>query len=166
MVNAMIKVDTHITRNIGRLHEAKPYKAPVSSDQLSKPERDAVAYFFARLKMISPQQFDSLMPDEKTEAMIKREFAAYIKGFTREQIDIGMDGFHRQRQLNNAEYRYLDIDKVIGLIRFGGRNPKEAVGAASHKILKPALRLTSDAEEKKRREAGKKALSQLMKGLA
>ena len=83
---------------------------------MNESQRDSVAYFFLRLKATDPQQYDVLLPDEKTEAVIKREYAAHIMNFSREQIDKGIHDWHYQRQQQNPDYRFLNIDQVVGLV--------------------------------------------------
>ena len=92
---------------------------PIGSVDMTAQEVDSVAYFFVRLKSISPQQYDLLMPDDKTESIVKREHAAYVKDLTRAQIDKGMAVYHKKKQAGDKKYTFLDLDIVIGLIVHG-----------------------------------------------
>lgn len=89
---------------------------PVSSEMLSKEQRDAVGHFFVRLKAIDPGEYDRLMPDPKTEVFVKREYASSIVGLTRRQMDDGFAAYHQMRREGDPDYRFLNIDRVLGLM--------------------------------------------------
>ena len=105
---------------------------PVSSSDLTKEQRDSVGYFFYRLKAIDPLEFDRMMPDEKTEAIVKREYASSLIGIKKPQMDNGFAYLHDKRMSNDPDYRFLNIDKIIGLMHEGASN-------AAQKIFTPSL---------------------------
>lgn len=125
-------------------------RAPLSSADLSKEQLGAVVYFFARLRTTDPVQFDTIMPDEKTEALVKREHSRYLKDFTKDQIDRGFDELHRLRQAGDKDYKWLNIDKVIGLIA----NPNtDGKPAGIYKLFAP-LALPDKTAQEKAKKAG------------
>lgn len=120
-------------------------RAPLSSSDLTKEQLGAVVYFFARLRTTDPVQFDTIMPDEKTESLVKREHSRYIKDFTKAQIDRGFDELHRLRQSGEKDFKWLNIDKVIGLIS----NPNaDGNPAGIHKVFAPLALPDKTAQEK------------------
>jgi|GEM_PF-2488232 len=130
-------------------------KAPMGADQLTDNQRKAVAYTFARLKMITPQQYDLLMPDDKTEGLVKKEFTPHLMNFHKDQIDIGLDAFHRLRQQGDSDYRFLDIDKIVGLIITGGKAPSEVSRAGMYTEFKDRdepKQLTDEKQVHRRRK--------------
>lgn len=134
---------------------------PTASADLTKDQRHAVGYFFVRLKSVDPVQYDVLMPDEKTEAVIKREFAHYISKYTPAQIDLGMARLHKLRQDNDKDYRFLNIDKTIGLIKNDDKAGAPAAG--TYKILHRSQLLPEPEEHKaKRKEQGIKHTKRLL----
>lgn len=133
-------------------------KAPMGSDQLTKEQREAVGYFFVRLKAIDPTQYDTLMPDLKTETLLKREYAPYLKDYTKQQIDRGLEMLHRKRQEGDPDYRWLNIDSVIRLIE--GKVCGEQAPAGIYRYFEP-LGLPDKAAEEKARKAGASELQKL-----
>ena len=105
---------------------------PVGAEQLTKEQRDAVAYFFVRLKAIDPLEYDRMMPDETTERMIKREYASSIMCLTKDRMDSGFATLHKKRMDNEPEYRFINIDKILGLMH-------EDRHGAAHKYFTPGL---------------------------
>ena len=81
----------------------KQYIKPMSAAELTKEQVDTVAYFFAKLKIADPIQYDRLIPDEATAKITKREYAPYLIRYNREQIDIGIAGLHRELIANNSD---------------------------------------------------------------
>ena len=156
----------YLDNTVQTIQSGKQARKPISSDMLTKEQREVVGYFFTRLRMLNAKQYDHIMHDEKTEKMVRREYASYLIEFSRDQIDIGFDGVHQLRQGGNRDYQWLDIDRIIGVIRCGGKDPRQAVGAEAHKILPKRLGLESDEKKARRLLAGKKAMAQLMKELA
>lgn len=140
---------------------AKGAKVPVSSSELTPEQRKAVGYFFARLKMISSQQYDLLMPDSKTESLIKREYAPHLIAFTKNQIDIGLEAFHSLRQRGDPDYKFLDLDKIIGLIGCNGHKPGEQPPAGIYKPFPKSHRIESETLKSKRKRAGESCLAGL-----
>lgn len=133
-------------------------KRPVSSDQLTREQRDAVGYFFARLRLFNSTQYDALMPDEKTEALTKREYAQHLIGFSRERIDKGLNAYHEARQSGTKGFEFLDIDRAIGMVKHGG-NP-EGNPARIHKPFEP-LALPDKTAQERAKKAGEKELGRL-----
>ena len=105
---------------------------PVGSDSLDKDQARLVGYFFFRLKACDPIEYDRMMPDPKTEAIIKREYAGYIAGLTRDKIDRGFAHWHERRQAGDSDYRFVNIDRLLGLIN------EASQGVAAHKYFLPS----------------------------
>lgn len=145
-------------KNIAQIlntREVDNVKRPMGADQLTLPEREAVGYFFVRLKMLDPMQFDNLMPDDKTERLIKREYAPYLRHLTRDKIDAGFAVIHDLRQQGDPEHKFLNIDKIIGVIcdRTTGR-------AGIYKVFEP-LGLPDKTAEERARKAARPHLDEL-----
>ncbi|WP_444893614.1 hypothetical protein ACJJIE_03775 [Microbulbifer sp. TRSA001] len=133
-------------------------KRPMGSDELSREQRDSVAYFFLRLSLLNREQYDRQFPDEKTEALAKREYAAHLKDFTREQIDAGMAAYHENRQAGVEGFQFLDADRAIGLIRNGGVG--EGNPARIHKLFEP-LALPDKNAQDRARKSGESELAKM-----
>lgn len=133
-------------------------KRPMGSDQLNQEQRDAVGYFFARLKLFNSAQYDALMPDETTERLTKREYAAHLIGFTRDQIDKGLAAYHDARQSGIKGFEFLDIDRAIGMVKHGGN--AEGNPARIHKPFEP-LALPDKTAQEKARKAGASELEKM-----
>lgn len=136
--------------------ERQPRKAP----QLTDVERDSVAYFFFRLKLIDPRFYDEIMPDEKTEQLVKREHANMIRGFSREKIDFGMGELKKLAGSNHPDYRRLTVSKVIMLISNGGS--PDCAPAGIYKISPPPA-LPDLATQAKAKAAGERVMPGIMK---
>jgi hypothetical protein len=117
---------------------------PISSDQLTKEQRDAVGYFFFRLKAIDPGEFDRHMPDRKTESIIKREYAGSLMGMTKEQMDNGFAALHDLRREGHEDFKFLNIDRVIGLMYESGKTNQ------AHKVFTPRLPESKEAKEERK----------------
>lgn len=137
---------------------------------LTAQEKDSIAFFFLRLKLVYPQQYDAAMPDEKSEAFAKREYGKHLAAFSREQISVGFDRLHKLRQgASWQDWRFMDIDRVISLIRDGESGDAadwehDRIKAADRE--RRAERLLPDLGKQERaREAGKKALAEIMSRL-
>ncbi len=116
---------------------------PVSSADLTKDQRDAVAYFFYRLKAVDPLEFDRMMPDEKTASVVKREYAGSLIGIKKQQMDAGFAHLHERRMENDREFRFLNIDKIIGLMH-------ENRSRQEHRILTPSLPEPPEVKEQRK----------------
>lgn len=134
---------------------------------LTPQEKDSIAFFFMRLKLVYPQQYDAAMPDEKSETFAKREYGKHLAAFSREQISVGFDRLHKLRQgASWQDWRFMDIDRVISLIRDGESGDASdwehaRIKAADRERL--AERLLPDLGKQERaRAAGKKALAEMM----
>ena len=149
---------SEISEYIKKVKVNQKSRAPVSSDQLTENQRQAVGYFFARLRSVDPVQYDAMMPDEKTEAITKREYAQHIMNFTKDQIDNGIDGLHTHRQQNDPDYKFLNIDKAIGLVANNGH--KYASRAGIYKEFPKALPEPPEYKTR-RRKAGEAELEKL-----
>lgn len=114
-----------------------PARAPLTQEQA-----DTVGYFFARVRVIYGNQYLVNFPDESTEKFAKREYARQVCDIPRERMDAGFTALHQQRQQSPGEWQYLDLDKIIGLIKTGGEHwshrvmrEKDAEWAESQKRL-------------------------------
>ncbi len=87
---------------------------------LTPQERDVIGYFFFRLRLINPMFYEQIAPDETTERLVKREHAAMLRKFTREQIAQGLDGYKRLVADEHPEYRFASLAKIIGVVERGG----------------------------------------------
>lgn len=104
---------------------------------LTEVERDSIAYFFFRLKLIDPKFYDEIMPDKATEQLIKREHSNMIRGFSRKKIDFGMGELKKVIGSNHPDYRRLTVSKVAMFIANGGSPDPPAAGM--YKIGPPAI---------------------------
>lgn len=125
---------------------------------LADNERNAVAYFFMKLRIADPRFYDQAMPDEKTEKFTKREFSEFIRGFTKEKIDRGFLELNKLLAAGNPDYKFLTIQKVIGLIENGGAS--EGVQAGAYRLFAP-LALPDKTAQEKARQAGAQELGSL-----
>lgn len=121
----------------------------LTSADMTKPQSDAVVYFFQMLKALDPDRFASLYPDEKTEKVVMRTNARYIMDFTKEAID---KGFHEIRLARQAadmpkDLRFWKIDQIIGWVKSGGMVSGGQAG--SYKIFKPGLPVTEEVKAKR-----------------
>lgn len=92
----------------------------VAPAPLTAEQKDSLAFFFMRLKLVYGPLYDSAIPDETTERFVKREYGRHVADLTREQISKGFDRLHQLRQGASWEqWRYMDIDRVVGLIKNG-----------------------------------------------
>jgi hypothetical protein len=105
---------------------------PIGSDQMTPDQAKLVGYFFFRLKACDPIEYDRMMPDPKTEAIIKREYAGYILSLNREKIDRGFAYWHDRRQAGDPDYRFMNIDRLLGLVN------DSSAGVAAHKYFLPS----------------------------
>lgn len=126
---------------------------------LADNERNAVAYFFMKLRIADPRFYDQAMPDEKTEKFTKREFSEFIRKFTKEKIDNGFVQLHKLLACGNPDYKFLTIQKVIGLIENGGAGEGVQVGA--HRLFAP-LALPDLTAQAKAKQAGAQELSGML----
>lgn len=129
-MNQIVKTDYH-----QRLQDAT--NGPMTSDQLSKRQRDAVGYFFRRLKLVSPAEYDRMVPTESTRTELQRDYAPYLKDFSKAHIDAGFDRLHTLRQQGDPEHRFLDIDKAIGLVQVAARTGVYSPRSGKFFIPKP-----------------------------
>lgn len=146
-------------KSINELIE-KP-KTEITERQYSQAEQDAVAYFFFKLKIVYVTQYKSAFPDDKTERIIKREYAPHICGFTRDQINRGIDALHNARREYPDDWEFMNIDKVIGLVMNpeGYGDPEHCAPAGIHKVFPPLL---EDKTKKERaKEVGESELKRL-----
>ena len=153
-----MSISTDLYRKIPGNNQQNAEQQGVQRSPMTTEQKDAIAYFFMRLKLVDPQQYDLLMPDEITEIFIKREYAPQLAAFSRQRIDAGFKLFHAMRQAGHADYRYLKIDSVIGLIVNGGTAEGNPVGM--HKAFKP-LALPDKAAQARARQAGEVELARM-----
>lgn len=88
--------------------------------RLTQGQVDTVGYFFARVRVIYGHQYMVNFPDEATENYAKREFARQVCDIPREIMDKGFQALHRVRQDKPDEWRFIDLDRIIGLVKTGG----------------------------------------------
>ena len=136
------------------MNELAIRKRPMGSDQLTQDQRDSVGYFFLRLKTTDPGEYDRLMPDEKTEAIVKREYASHVMNYRRDKIDQGISDWHAFRQSGDPDYRFLNIDRVVGLISGAARS------MALYKPFQPSLP-ESKSEKEARKKRGREHVQRL-----
>ena len=124
-------------------------------------EKDRVGYFFLRLGNIyGAGQMERQWPDDESMKLVKREYAAEIVRFSREQIHNGFERLKTARE--QGEYEFINVDAAIGFIK----NEHEITGSwgtGAHKIFKPE-KLIGQGTEEGRQKAGEKALGD-MKGM-
>jgi hypothetical protein len=116
---------------------SNPERRQSAPAPLTDQERDSVAYFFLRLKLIDPKWYDEIMPDKKTEDLVKREHMNMIRAFSRQKIDFGMGELKKIIGNNHPDYRRLTISKVAMFIGNGGSPDPPAAGM--YKIAPPAI---------------------------
>jgi hypothetical protein len=144
-------------KNVSEIINRQSHQA--APTPLSEVERDSVAYFFFRLKLIDPKFYDEIMPDETTERLVKREHANMIRTYSREKIDKGMKGLKHLLGTNHPDFKRLTISKIVGLISNGGSPDCAPAGIYKYSGL-PALPDKSVVE--KSRAAGAEALPRLL----
>lgn len=151
-----------LTETLGKAIASATANRPVGSDELTPEQRDAVGYFFARLKTADPSQYAVLIPSDKTRVALSRTYAPYVKDFTRDQIDAGFDRFHKLRQVGDERFRWLNIDQAIGLVAGTLQLESEAnkPPAGMYKYFEP-LALPDKTAEEKARKAGVSELQKL-----
>jgi len=142
----------HIDKVLGnQLANPSDVKRPTQSSELGEQQRRAVVYFFARVRAIDPQQYMILMPDEKTEQLIKQEFSAHVMNFTKDQIDKGMAAWHSLRQEDHKDYKFLNLDKIVGLIANGGNTHGQRAGLYRH--VRPGLPVPDSVRQERKKTA-------------
>ena len=125
-------------------------------EKLTDLQKEAVAYFFMRLKLIYANQYYQLMPDEETERLVKREYARQVCNITKERMDDGFEALHQQRQTDPKYLEFLNIDKVIGIIRTGGKH-------WSHRSVEAADRQWHEKQKQIEQKASEESLTRLSK---
>ena len=117
-------------------------KTPIGSDQITKEQAGAVGYFFARLQVIDSGQYHQLIPDPATEQVVKREYAAHLMNFSKDQIDKGLAQFHQLRPQGNLDYKFMNVDRIIGLM-----NDSNGARAGMYKSKPPELPEPPDVKQ-------------------
>lgn len=138
---------------------------PAGPMPLTERERDSVAYFFSRLRLIEPMFFDQVAPDEDTERLVKREFSNMLRGFTREQIDLGLAGLKRAMADRHPDFKFLTLPKIIGLLECRGRLPVadgEWARAGIYHEARPERLLDDKGAKERRREVGRRECAKLL----
>lgn len=132
-------------KKITEIVPGQPSREPL---QLSDQERDSVAYFFVKLKLIDPRFYDEILPDETTERFVKREHAGLIGKHSRDKIDKAFEGLKLLMGENHPDYKRLTISKVIGLLTNGGSPDAAPAGIykLSPPVIKPPLAIGSTLE--------------------
>ncbi len=115
---------------------------------LTHEEREAILYFFAKFKLLDPIAFDRAMPDERTEKATKTEFANSIRGFTKEQIDLGFAELKKLVGQNHPDYKFLSVAKLVGFVSSGGTVDQAPAGIykLAPPVIKPPMALGSTLE--------------------
>lgn len=107
---------------------------------LADYEKDTIAYFFAKLKLTDQRFYTQAMPDEKTEAITKRDYANQLRYLTNDQIDKGFTELRKLMAANHPEYKFMTIPKAIGLCDgTAAVIVQEGVQVGAHKTFPPAL---------------------------
>lgn len=148
-----------VSQIIGQ-QQSQQQKAPLTDIQ-----KEAVAYFFMRVKAIYGQQYFTLMPDEKTEMIVKREFARQICDMDKCRMDAGFDALHRERQNNPANWEFLNLDKVCGLIKSGGKHWQQRVLEAKDAELRERPKALEQKRSEETKERVSSGIAELRKGL-
>ena len=121
-------------------------------------EKDRVGYFFLRLTNIyGSAMVKRAWPDDDSMKMAKREYAAAIVNYTREQIHKGFERLKAARE--QGEHEFINVDAAIGFIK----NDSEITGSwgtGAHKFFKPE-NLICQGTEAGRKKAGAKALAEM-----
>lgn len=82
--------------------------------------------------MVYPQDYSfNVAPTDRREDMIKAGSAKYLDGYTKEQINKGLEFIREQKMNGESKYLKLDVDLCIGAIRDASRS------RAAHKALPP-----------------------------
>ena len=139
-------------------------RVPTSRAEMTDDQAKAVAYFYARLSAVYGTEYMRCFPDEKTEAVSKREHGPFIMGYTKAQIEKGIDALHVSRQSGEDKYKWLNIDEVIGLVKSGGNVTGDRVGA--YKVFDRRSALTDQTALAKSKKAGASALDSMKELLA
>jgi len=91
--------------------------------------------------MTYPQDYSfNVAPTDRREDMIKASSEQYLDGYTKDQINKGIEFIREMKQSGESRYLKLDVDLCIGAIRDANRS------TAAHKAL--------PAPEGKRMEKG------------
>ena len=96
-------------------------------------------------------------PDDESMKLAKREYAAEIVRFSREQIHNGFERLKAARE--QGDYQFINVDAAIGFIK----NEHEITGSwgtGAHKIFEPE-KLLGHGTEAGRKKAGEKALAEM-----
>lgn len=119
-----------------------------SPEPLNQTERDAVYYFFAKLKLFDPIRYDQIMPDAKSEKATKTEYANSIRGFTKLQIDFGFGELKKLVGLNDPDYKFLTVARIVGFIANGGNcePPRAGMYKLDPPVVKPTNAIGSSIE--------------------
>lgn len=140
-------------------HLENSARRPMTGDELTPQQKQAVGYFIRRLKLVSPAEFDRMVPSAEVRKEIQRDYAPYVKDFSRAHIDAGFDRLHTLRQQGDPEYKFLDIDKAIGLIQMAARQGVYSPRSGKFFIAKPdpeaQPKYLPDANRKTRTEAAR-----------
>ena len=139
-------------------------RVPTPRAEMSDDQAKAVAYFYARLSAVYGPEYMRCFPDEKTEAVSKREHGPFIMDYTKAQIEKGIDALHVSRQSGEDKYKWLNIDEVIGLVKSGGNVTGDRVGA--YKVFDRRSALTDQTALAKSKKAGASALDSIKELLA
>jgi len=114
------------------------------SREISDEEKDSTAYLYKRVRDIyGAGAFAFAFPTSADEANSKRENAETIGRYNINQINLGMDFIHHQKQAGEARYLKIDIDVVIGAVKDANRS------RAAHKPHQPKLPNLTPLEVKK-----------------
>jgi hypothetical protein len=144
---------------VGYTNQRAPAKPQLP---LANYEKDTIAYFFAKLKLTDQRFYTQAMPDEKTEAITKRDYANQLRYLTNEQIDRGFTELRKLMAANHPEYKFMTIPKAIGLCDgTAAVIIQEGVQAGSQKVLPPALPEPPEYRTKRYEEGVKQAAALL-----
>jgi len=80
--------------------------------------------------MTYPQDYSfNVAPTDRREDMIKASSGQYLDGYTKDQINKGIEFIREMKQNGESRYLKLDVDLCIGAIRDANRS------TAAHKAL-------------------------------
>ena len=148
-------------KNINEIVSGNQAKAPARRP-LTDDEIQQVGMFFARLRVIYGNQYLVNFPDESTEKFAKMEYARQICAIKPDRLSEGFQALHRQRQQNPQDWKFMDLDRIIGLVKTGGSHWSHRVIEAKDAEQMLALPQKRSEETKKRVSDG---IAELRKGL-
>lgn len=106
------------------------------------------------MKAIYLKKYDINFPDDRLIAASKRLWAKDIGGFTREEIDKGMEWIKTQKKNHEPGWEYLDVGMCVGAVKQANR-----VRAAHREFER--LALPDKGAQERAKKAGASELAKL-----